>query len=334
MKDVIIFAIETSCDETSLALVKNGTEVLKQVTNTQIDKFKDLGGVVPEVSSRLHEKNIFYVYQELFKQTNISWDDIDAIAITQGPGLIGSLLVGVNFAKALAHIHNKKLIGINHMQAHIYAVCLQQKMKFPHLSLIISGGHTELVYLEKENHFLKIGYTLDDAVGECYDKVARLLGMKYPGGPEIDRLAQTGEDTYKLPIPKNDETLNFSFSGLKSACYNTVNTLKMRGEQISKNNFARSFQNVILDNLDSKFELAYNKYKPIQTSIVGGVSANIDIRKHFSQKYDNIIIPELKYTTDNAAMIGALAYIKYKENNFENILNFDANVNLEIEMGE
>ncbi len=334
MKDVIIFAIETSCDETSLALVKNGTEVLKQVTNTQIEKFKDLGGVVPEISSRLHEKNIFYAYQKLFEKTNIGWDDIDAIAITQGPGLIGSLLVGVNFAKTLALVQNKKLIGINHMQAHIYAVTLQQKMKFPHLSLIISGGHTELIYMEKENNFLKVGYTLDDAVGECYDKVARLLGMAYPGGPEIDRLSQTGEDTYNLPIPKNDETLNFSFSGLKSACYNTVNTLGMKGEKVNKNDFARSFQNVILESLDSKFEKAFNKYKPIQTSIVGGVSANFDIRKHFSKKYDNIIIPELKYTTDNAAMIGALAFIKYKENNFENIVKFDANVNLEIVIGE
>ncbi len=330
MKDIYILAIESSCDETSIAIVKNGKEVISQITNTQIEYFKEIGGVVPEMASRMHADNIFYVYEEVLKKSQMTICDIDAIAVTQGPGLIGSLIVGVNFAKTLAMLHDKPLIGVNHLKAHIYAVNLENEMKFPHLSLIISGGHTELIYLEENMSFKKIGQTLDDAVGESYDKVARLLSLGYPGGPKIDKLANIGEATYDLPMPKNDNTLDFSFSGLKSACFNMVNTNKMKGIEINKENFATSFQNVVVNTLLNKFKLAYDMYDIEQCSIVGGVSANSKIREEFKKKYNNLIIPSMNYTTDNAAMIGSIAYHMYLNNEFSDILMFDANVSEKI----
>ncbi len=330
MKDVYILAIESSCDETSIAIVKNGKDVLSQVTNTQIEYFKEIGGVVPEMASRMHADNIFYVYEEALEKANMTIGEIDAIAVTQGPGLIGSLIVGVNFAKTLAMLHHKPLIGVNHLKAHIYAVNLENEMEFPHLSLIVSGGHTELIYLEKNMSFKKIGQTLDDAVGESYDKVARLLSLGYPGGPKIDELANIGEATYDLPMPKNDNTLDFSFSGLKSACFNMANTNKMKGIEINKENFAASFQNVVVNTLLNKFKIAYDMYDIKQCSIVGGVSANSKIRKEFNKIYDNLIIPSMTYTTDNAAMIGSIAYQMYLNNDFSDILTFDANVSEKI----
>ncbi len=330
MKDIYILAIESSCDETSIAIVKNGKEVISQITNTQIEYFKEIGGVVPEMASRMHADNIFYVYEEVLKKSKMTIGDIDAIAVTQGPGLIGSLIVGVNFAKTLAMLHDKPLIGVNHLKAHIYAVNLENEMKFPHLSLIISGGHTELIYLKENMSFKKIGQTLDDAVGESYDKVARLLSLGYPGGPKIDKLANIGEATYDLPMPKNDNTLDFSFSGLKSACFNMVNTNKMKGIEINKENFATSFQNVVVNTLLNKFKLAYDMYDIEQCSIVGGVSANSKIREEFNKKYNNLIIPSMNYTTDNAAMIGSIAYHMYLNNEFSDILTFDANVSEKI----
>ncbi|MFV0288158.1 MAG: tRNA (adenosine(37)-N6)-threonylcarbamoyltransferase complex transferase subunit TsaD [Mycoplasmatales bacterium] len=332
MRDIYILAIESSCDETSIAIVKNGVEVVAQVTNTQIKAFEDLGGVVPEMASRMHADNIFYVYEQVLQEAKISIEQIDALAVTQGPGLIGSLIVGVNFVKTLCLIHKKPLIAVNHMKAHIYAIKLEEKIKFPHLSLIISGGHTELIYLTKNLEFKKIGQTLDDAVGESYDKVARLLKLSYPGGPIIDNLAKLGEDTYQLPVPKDDKTLDFSFSGLKSACFNTINTNKMKGIMINQENFSTSFQNIIVKILLKKFDLACQKYPAQQYSIVGGVSANSQIREEFNKKYPNLIIPSLKYTTDNGAMIGAIAYEQYLQNDFvQDIINFDANPALEID---
>lgn len=327
MKDVKILAIETSCDETSMAIVENGRDVIAQVTDTQIDTFKNLGGVVPEMASRMHAKNIFLVYTELFSSVELTMEDIDAIAVTQGPGLIGSLLVGINFAKTLALEYNKKLIAINHMEGHIYACNLSDTLKFPHLSLIVSGGHTEFVYLPENNKFQKVGMTLDDAIGEAYDKVARLLKLPYPGGPVIDRLAAEGEDVYQLPEPMNDGSLNFSFSGIKSAAYNKVNTMRMKEVEIIPKDFARSFQDKVMSVVKKKLNLAIEMYEPKQVSIVGGVSANSELRKLAGE---DIIIPELKYTTDNAAMIGAIAYEKYLDNSFVDPFELDVNVNLEI----
>lgn len=328
-EDIYILAIESSCDETSIAILKN-KELIKQITNTQIDKFKDLGGVVPEMASRMHTTNIFYVYKELFDSVDYTIEDIDAIAVTQGPGLIGSLLVGVNFAKTLSMIYNKPLIGVNHMEAHIYAVELEKEIQYPHLSLIVSGGHTELVYVKSELNFKKIGQTLDDAVGESYDKVARMFNLPYPGGPEIDKLATLGNPNYELPMPKNDGTLDFSFSGLKSACYNFVNTKNMKNETINVEDFAASFQDVVVKTLLNKFDIAYKEFGPRSCSVVGGVSANSKIRKDFLAKYPNLIIPNLKYTTDNAAMVGVIGYHKYLKQDFEEVIDFDGNVELEI----
>lgn len=330
MKDIYILAIESSCDETSIAVVKNGKEIISHVTNTQIEHFKEIGGVVPEMASRMHADNIFYVYEEAMEKANIKIEDIDAIAVTQGPGLIGSLIVGVNFAKTLAMIYKKPLIGVNHLKAHIYAVNLEEEMKFPHLSLIISGGHTELIYLKDSMSFKKIGQTLDDAVGESYDKVARLLNLGYPGGPKIDELAKKGNIVYDLPMPKNDESLDFSFSGLKSACFNMVNTYKMKNQEINREDFAASFQDVVVRTLLNKFSNAYKKYDVKQSSIVGGVSANSKIREEFIKKYDNMIIPKLEFTTDNAAMIGSIAYKMYLNKEFSDIYEFDADVSEKI----
>lgn len=328
MKLINILAIETSCDETSIAIVQNGKKVIEQVTNTQIEKFKDLGGVVPEMASRMHAQNIFYVYNEVFRNSEITIEEISAIAVTQGPGLMGSLLVGINFAKMLALEYKKKLIAINHMEAHIYACNIEHEMKFPHLSLIVSGGHSEFILLKDHLDFVKIGSTLDDALGECFDKVGRMLKLPYPGGPEIDRLAKVGIDEYPLPYPKDDQSLDFSFSGIKSACYNLINTKTMKGEVINRENFACSFQNRVFDVVKKKLDIAIETYKPLQVSIVGGVSANSQLRKKINE---DIIIPNIKYSTDNAAMIGALGYFYYKEGKFVNPLTLNVNVGLEIE---
>ena len=234
MKDVYIFAIESSCDETSCSIVKNGCEDISTVISTQIDIHKNYGGVVPEIASRQHVKNITMVIDECLKKANMTIDDMDAIAVTYGPGLIGSLLVGVEAAKTLAYTHNKPLIPVHHISGHIYANNLVESMRFPLMALVISGGHTELIYMKDHYSFEKIGATLDDAVGECYDKVARIIGVDYPGGPTIDKWAHEGQDTYKLPLPLNNDTYNFSFSGLKSAIINLVHNENQRGNEIRK----------------------------------------------------------------------------------------------------
>lgn len=321
-----ILAIESSCDETSLAIVENGKNVIKQVTNTQIEVFKNHGGVIPELASRMHADNIFYVYEELFKDIDITIENIDLIAVTQGPGLMGSLLVGINFAKTLAIEYNIDIVGVNHVHAHIYATNIDDNMKFPHLSLVVSGGHTQLIYMKEHLDFEVIGTTLDDAVGECYDKIGRILGVSYPGGVEIDKLAQQGKDTYDLPYPKNDTSLDFSFSGIKSAAFNLNNTLSMKGEIVDKENFSCSFQNRVMTVLIKKFNLAKDKYKPQQMSIVGGVSANSRLRE---LKRDTVLIPNLKYTSDNGAMIGVLGYYKYKRDGGCNPMDLDVNLKID-----
>ena len=229
MKDVYILAIETSCDETSMAIIKNGSECIHLTVLTQMDVHADYGGVVPEIASRMHTENITMVLEETLKKANMSMEQIDAIAVTYAPGLLGSLLVGVEFAKVLSLVYSKPLIAVNHIAGHIYANNLEGKMEFPLLALVVSGGHTDLILMTDDYKFERIGGTLDDAVGECYDKVARVLGMKYPGGPNIDKAALEGENTYNLPIPMNDDSLNMSFSGLKSSIINLVHNEKQRG---------------------------------------------------------------------------------------------------------
>ncbi len=316
MKDIYILGIESSCDETSCAIVKNGKEDIATVIASQIDIHKNFGGVVPEIASRHHIKNITIVIEECLEKANMNMDNIDAIAITYGPGLIGSLLVGLEAAKTLAYIYNKPLIPVHHIAGHIYANSLEKEMEFPLLALVVSGGHTELVIMEDHYKFKKIGGTLDDAIGECYDKVARVIGLEYPGGPKIDKLAQQGKPTYSLPIPLQDDSYNFSFSGLKSAVINLNHKLNQRKEEVNKADLATSFQKVAIDSLIIKTKRALIQNNIKNLIVAGGVAASQGLREAIAKLQEelnlNITIPSMKYCTDNATMIAAAGYYAYK----------------------
>ncbi len=329
-----ILAIESSCDETSMSVIEDGHIDLGTIILSQIDIHKMYGGVVPEIASRSHVENITIVLEEVLAKANLTMDEIDAIAVTYGPGLIGSLLVGLLAAKTLAYIYNKPLIPVHHIAGHIYANNLVKKMAFPLIALVISGGHTELIYMKENYSFKKIGGTLDDAVGECYDKVARVLGLPYPGGPSIDKLAKEGNDTYKLPIPLNDESYDFSFSGLKSAVINLVNNEKQKGNELRKEDLACSFQNRVVEILTKKTIKALKEYHVKNLIVAGGVAANSTIRKSLELeclKNDvNLTVPPILYCTDNAAMIGAAGFFAYQKGILANLnLNAKANCNLE-----
>ena len=254
MKDVLILSIETSCDETSIAIVKNGTEVVALTILTQMDTHANFGGVVPEIASRMHAENVTMVLEETLKKARMRVNDVDAIAVTYSPGLSGSLLVGIEFAKVLSFVYNKPLIKVNHLIGHIYANKIDDNLHFPCLALIISGGHTELIKMTGDYEFEKLGETQDDAIGEAFDKVARVIGLKYPGGPNVEKLASMGQNTYKLPVMVNDNTYNFSYSGLKSSVINLVNNEKQRGNEINRANLACSFQTAAVDELKRKLE--------------------------------------------------------------------------------
>ncbi len=313
--DVIVLAIESSCDETSVAIVKNGVEDLATTIFSQIDIHKVFGGVVPEIASRNHEQNITIVLEETLNKAGLSMNDIDAIAVTYGPGLIGSLLVGLMAAKALSISSNKPLIPVHHIAGHIYANNLESPLKFPLIALVVSGGHTELVLMKEDYSFEKIGGTLDDAVGEAYDKVARIIDVGYPGGPVLDKLAQKGEDTYDLPKPLDDKTDDFSFSGIKSAVINLVHNEKQRGNEIRKEDLACSFQNRVVEILTKKTIRAMEKLEIKNLILAGGVAANSSLRRRLEEECEkkefNLTIPSLKYCTDNATMIGAAGYYSY-----------------------
>ena len=323
MKDVYILAIETSCDETSISIIKNGDEEINTVILSQIDIHKKFGGVVPEIASRSHVENITIVIEECLTGSNMKIEDMDAIAVTYGPGLAGALIVGVETAKTLAMIYNKPLIAVHHIAGHIYANRLVKELKFPLISLVISGGHTEIIYMDKDFSFEKIGGTLDDSVGETYDKVARVIGVEYPGGPLIDKYAHMGKHTYDLPVPLDDDTFNFSFSGIKSAVINLAHNEKQRGNEIDIYNLSTSFQDVVVEVLTKKTMRAVKKYDVKQLLVAGGVSANSGIREKLQELCDKenveLIVPELKYCTDNAAMIGAAAYHMYLDKRFSNL---------------
>lgn len=315
MKDVYIFAIETSCDETSASIVKNGKEEIATVVLSQIDIHKNFGGVVPEIASRNHTGAITMVFEECLKKANMTFNDIDAIAVTYGPGLNGALLIGIEAAKALSFATGKPLIPVNHMAGHIYANKFVGEFKFPLLCLVVSGGHTEIVYMDKEYSFKRIGSTLDDSVGEAYDKVARVVGIPYPGGPLMDKLASKGKHSYNLPAPKDDNSYDFSFSGIKSAVINLVHNEKQRGNKINKEDLATSFQETAIGILVKKTKRALEEYGVKQLLLAGGVSANSGLRKALEDVCENmgveLLKPEIKYCTDNAAMIGAAAYYAY-----------------------
>ena len=317
MKDVYILGIESSCDETSCSIVANGRKEIATIISSQIDIHKEYGGVVPEIASREHVKNITIVIEECLKKANMAIEDIDAIAITYGPGLIGSLLIGLEAAKTLSFIYNKTLVPVHHIAGHIYANSLEKEMKFPLLALIVSGGHTELVIMEDHYKFKKLGGTLDDAIGECYDKVARVIGLEYPGGPKVDKLASIGKPTYNLPIPLNDDSYNFSFSGLKSAVINLNHKLEQRGEEINKEDLAASFQKVAISSIINKTKKAIENYNIKNLIVAGGVAANKGLRSEVYKLGEelniDITIPNMKYCTDNAAMIAAAGYYAYKD---------------------
>jgi len=320
MENIYILGIETSCDETSISIVKNGVEDIYTCVLTQMDTHANFGGVVPEIASRMHTENITLVLEDVLKNSQITWDMINAIAVTYAPGLLGCLLVGVEFAKTLSLIHNKPLIAVNHIAGHIYANNLIKSITFPSLGLIVSGGHTELILMKNDYDFEVLGSTLDDAIGECYDKIARIIGLKYPGGPNVDKFAKKGEHTYDLPIPMNDESLNFSYSGLKSYIINLVHNEKQHGNEINPYDLACSFQNVAIDELIRKSKLAIEKYNIKNMIVAGGVSANSylrdELQKLCNQKNVHLSIPPIKYCTDNAAMIAAAAFPLYKANTF------------------
>ena len=310
-----ILGIESSCDETSVSIVKNGRKEISTVVLSQMDVHAYYGGVVPEIASRMHVENITIVIEETLKKAKMTMDDIDAIAIAYGPGLIGSLLVGLMTAKTLSFIYDKPLIPVHHIAGHIYANNLVKKLEFPLIALVVSGGHTQLVYMRENYNFKVIGSTLDDAVGEAYDKVARVIGLPYPGGPLVDKLSKKGMDTYNLPLPLNDDSYNFSFSGLKSSVINLSHNERQRGNEIIKENLACSFQNRVVEILTKKTMKALKDYKVKNLIIAGGVAANRGLRKSMekeSEKNDiNLTIPEIKYCTDNGAMIAAAGYYAY-----------------------
>ena len=313
---MIVLAVESSCDETSVAIVRNGKEVLSNVVLSQIDIHKAFGGVVPEIASRNHIEYITRVFDEALSKANMTPKEIDLVAVTEGPGLIGSLLVGINAASAFAFANQIPLMGVNHMLGHMYAAGIDSEIKFPALVLLVSGGHTELIYAKDHLDFNVLGQTYDDAVGEAYDKVARTLGLPYPGGPIIDKLAHEGKPIYDLPRPViNQDNLDFSFSGLKSAVINLIHNKKQRGEEVDPKDVAASFQESVIDVLITKTQQALEKYPVKQLIVGGGVSANKGLRRRLFEEIKDveIIIPKMMYCTDNAAMIGAAAYYQFQK---------------------
>ncbi len=306
----IILGIESSCDETSIAIIKDG-ELLSNVVATQIEMHQKYGGVFPELASRLHCENAIFVLNEALEKANITLDQVDAFAFTRGPGLIGALHIGMQVAKTLAILYNKPLIPVHHLAAHIYANEFVKPLIFPALSIVVSGGNTEFVYMKEDMDFEIIGETKDDAIGECFDKVARTLGLPYPGGIPIDKLSKEGQHTYKLPVPLHDDSLNFSYSGLKTAVLNLVNNETAKGNEIRVADLCKSFQDVAIGMIMDRLERALKRYEIKQVVLAGGVSANSYLREQMHKRLDgtdiDLIVPPIWCTTDNAAMIVRLA---------------------------
>ena len=327
-----VLAIESSCDETACSILDENLNILSSVVTSQIDVHARFGGVIPEIASRMHVEQISIIVEEALKQANLNAEDVDYIAYTIGPGLIGSLHIGSIAAKTLSFFYNKPLIGVHHLKGHIFINELIKPIKYPCLALVVSGGHSELVYMEDDNSFKIIGTTLDDAVGESYDKVARVIGLEYPGGPKIDKLSKEGKAFYSLPTPKVDG-YNFSFSGLKNAALQLVNKANMKHEEINKADFAYAFQETALNMLVNKTLLALDEYKDVKTVLVaGGVAANSRLREMLSEKItkQELILPPLKYCTDNATMI-AVAAMHYIRNNKYVGLDAESKPNMSIE---
>ena len=312
----LILAIESSCDETSVAVIENGVEILSNIVASQIKSHQRFGGVVPEVASRHHVEQITLCIEEALEEANVTVEDLTAVAVTQGPGLVGSLLIGISAAKAFAWAHQLPLIPVNHMAGHIYAARLVEELAFPLMALLVSGGHTELVYMAEDGSFEIIGETRDDAAGEAYDKVGRVLGLTYPSGKEIDQLAHQGQDTYQFPRAMlHEDNFDFSFSGLKSAFINLVHNAKQKGEELVLVDLAASFQASVIDVLVAKTLRACEQYPVKQLVVAGGVAANRGLREKLTEAVETrlpqvkVIFPPLRLCGDNAAMIGAAAHV-------------------------
>ena len=337
-KEVVILAIESSCDETSAAVVVNGRTLLSNIVASQIKSHMRFGGVVPEIASRHHVEQITQVIEEALVQAGKTMEEIDAVAVTIGPGLVGALLIGISAAKAVALAANKPLIAVNHMAGHIYANQLIEPLQFPLMALVVSGGHTELVYMPEDGQFEIIGETRDDATGEAYDKIGRILNLPYPGGKKMDELAHIGEDVYDFPRAMiHEDHYDFSFSGLKSAVINRIHNAKQKGEEIVPENVAASFQASVVEVLVEKSKRALQEYPVKQFVLAGGVAANRGLRtalQEMMQSYYPTVtfsIPPMNLCGDNAAMIGAAAYSKWLEQDFAAM---DVNAMPGLELGD
>ncbi|MGH1724376.1 tRNA (adenosine(37)-N6)-threonylcarbamoyltransferase complex transferase subunit TsaD [Enterococcus durans] len=323
MNEELILAVESSCDETSVAIVRNGNEILSNIVASQINSHKRFGGVVPEVASRHHVEQITLCIEEAMTEAKVTVEELSAVAVTYGPGLVGSLLIGISAAKTFAWANHLPLIPVNHMAGHIYAARFEKPFKFPLLALLVSGGHTELVYMQEDGDYEIIGETRDDAAGEAFDKVGRVLGLSYPSGKEIDQLAHQGQDAYHFPRAMiHENNYDFSFSGLKSAFINLVHNAEQRGEKLDKNDLAASFQASVIDVLVNKTIRACQEYPVKQLIVAGGVAANQGLRETLEQTLTETLpeielcIPPLRLCGDNAAMIGAAAHIELQKKHF------------------
>ncbi|MHC5267584.1 tRNA (adenosine(37)-N6)-threonylcarbamoyltransferase complex transferase subunit TsaD [Enterococcus sp. LJL98] len=327
----LILAIESSCDETSVAVVENGQVIRSNIVASQIKSHQRFGGIVPEVASRHHVEEITICIEEALEEAGVTVDELSAVGVTQGPGLVGALLIGVAAAKAFAWAHQLPLIPVNHMAGHIYAARLVAPLEFPLMALLVSGGHTELVYMVEDGSFEIIGETRDDAVGEAYDKVGRVLGLSYPSGKEIDELAHQGTDTYHFPRAMiRESNFDFSFSGVKSAFINFVHNAEQRGEALVLEDLAASFQASVIDVLVEKTIRACQKYPVKQLVVAGGVAANQGLRAALKVQVEkelpgvDLLFPPLALCGDNAAMIGAAAHVAFKKNH---LAGMDLNAN-------
>ena len=335
-KDIKILAIESSCDETAAAVVVNGRQVLSNIISSQIETHKKFGGVVPEVASRKHIEAVNTVVEQALEEASMHLSDIDAIAVTYGPGLVGALLVGIQYAKGLAYGSKKPLIGINHIEGHISANFIQHKdLKPPFMCLVVSGGHTFIVYVKDFGKFEVIGETRDDAAGEAYDKVARALGLGYPGGPKIDILSKEGnKEAIKFPKANfHDDSLDFSFSGVKSSVLNYLNKMEMKNEMVNKADVAASFQKAVVEVLTDNALKACKIKKVDKIAIAGGVASNSELRRNLIEKGHNkgieVLFPDPILCTDNAAMIGSAAYFEFMKG-ITSDLDLNARPNLKL----
>lgn len=319
MKDRYILAVESSCDETSVAILKNDDVLLTNIIASQVESHKRFGGVVPEVASRHHVEVVTTCFQDALDEAGLEASDIDAVAVTYGPGLVGALLVGIAAAKAFAWANQIPLIPVNHMAGHLMAAREQKELSYPLMALLVSGGHTELVYVPKAGEYHIIGETRDDAVGEAYDKVGRVMGLTYPAGREIDQLAHQGRDTYDFPRAMiKEDHLEFSFSGLKSAFINLHHNAQQKGENLVLEDLCASFQAAVLDILLAKTKKALAKYPVNMLVVAGGVAANQGLRERLASDITDteVVIPPLRLCGDNAGMIALAAAIEYEKHHF------------------